>query len=97
MKTLPMLALTMGVMLVSGCATKNGVALDTVGPAPSQLTGNPTKGTLMVYSAYETSADFTMRDPDRQEYSDYKILSSDGEVAQRVTITRAPIFKPRFP
>jgi len=72
--------------LLSGCATgKNGLALNTVGPPLSQPTAaNSTNGTLVVYSAYEVNADFNSRDPNRPEYSDYRILTDDGKLLQRV-------------
>jgi hypothetical protein len=72
--------------LLSGCATgKNGLALDTVGPPlPQPTAASSTNGTLLVYSAYEVNADFNARDPNRPEYSDYKILTSDGKLLQRV-------------
>jgi hypothetical protein len=88
MKTsLTLIAIAAGALL-SGCATgKNGLALDTVGPPPfspaatgSTLTG----GTLVVYSAFKRNADFNALDPNRPEYSDYKILTTDGKLLQRV-------------
>ena len=71
--------------LLSGCATGKNVVLDTVGPAPAQtLSANSNEDTLMVYSAYEVNADFNARDPNRPEYSDYKIFSADGKILRRV-------------
>jgi hypothetical protein len=76
------------VALLSGCATgKNGLALDTVGPPPFPLAATRstlTNGTLVVYSALRRNADFNALDPNRPEYSDYKILTSDGKLLQRV-------------
>ena len=71
--------------LLSGCATGNGLALDTVGPSlPQPAAANSTDGILIVYSAYEVNADFNSRNPDLPEYSDYKILTADGKPLQRV-------------
>jgi hypothetical protein len=73
-------------LLLAGCATgKSGMILDTVGPASAQpVPVGSTDGTLMVYSAYDVNADFNSRDPYRQEYSDYRILATDGKLLQRV-------------
>jgi hypothetical protein len=74
--------------LLSGCATgKNGLALDTVGPPPFQPAASGstlTNGTLVVYSAFRRNADFNALDPNRPEYSDYKILTADGNLLQKV-------------
>ena len=75
--------------LLTGCATSNGnkLSLDTVGPPVSQLatSSSPSaNGTLLVYSAYEVNADFNARDPNRPEYSDYEISTTDGKLLQRV-------------
>jgi hypothetical protein len=80
-----LIVITAGILL-SGCATgKNGTVLDTVGPPLSQpAAANSTNGTLVVYSAYEVNADFNSRDPNRPEYSDYRILTNDGKLLQRV-------------
>lgn len=78
---------TSGVLL-AGCGTGyNELTLDTVGPVPAQaLTAAPPggDGTLVVYSAYKRNADFDSRDPRRQEYSDYRILTADGRPFQSV-------------
>jgi len=73
-------------LLLSGCATsKNGTVLDRVGPAPaSPPFSADAPGTLLVYSAYEVNADFNSRDPHRPHYSNYRILSTDGNLLQRV-------------
>ncbi|HEY1717050.1 MAG TPA: hypothetical protein VGH42_02000 [Verrucomicrobiae bacterium] len=70
---------------LSGCATgKNGTVLDTVGPSLPQPAAISTNGTLVVYSAYEVNADFNARDPNRPEYSDYRIFTTDEKLLQRV-------------
>jgi len=92
------LTLIMAGALLSGCATgQNEVVLDTVGPPLSQRAAtSSTKGMLVVYSAYEVNADFNSRDPDRPEYSDYRIFTLDGKLLQRVhnnsgTILQDPV------
>lgn len=71
--------------LLAGCATANhGLILDAVGPGPATGEGSATNGTLMVYSAYLANADFSMRDPYRHEYSDYRIYTPDGVLLQAV-------------
>lgn len=71
--------------LLTGCATGNGPALDTVGPSlPQPVSATSTDGILVVYSAYEADADFNSRNPDLPEYSDYRILTTDGKLLQRV-------------
>jgi len=86
MKTLIVLtAITVGATL-SGCTTdQTKLVLDRVGPplSPSSPVAS-TSGTLLVYSAYAVNADFNARDPNRPEYSDYKILSADGKLLQQV-------------
>lgn len=73
-------------VLLSGCVSgRSGLALDTVGPIPTQTrAANPADGTLLVYSAYDVNADFNSRDPYRPEYSDYKIYTTFGDLLRRV-------------
>jgi hypothetical protein len=88
MKTYFTLTAILAVALLSGCATgKNGLALDTVGPPPfppAAASSTLTTGTLVVYSAFRRNADFNALDPNRPEYSDYKIFTSDGNLLQKV-------------
>ncbi|MGO8765001.1 MAG: hypothetical protein ACLQSR_07690 [Limisphaerales bacterium] len=81
--------------LLSGCASSNhGLALDTVGPAPSPIVNaNSATGSLVVYSAYEVNADFNSRDPDRPQYSDYRIYSADGKLLRKVHNDSGTIFQ----
>jgi hypothetical protein len=84
--------------LLSGCATGNRLALDTVGPSlPQPPVANSTDGILTVYSAYEVNADFNSRDPDLPEYSDYKILTADGKPLQRVPNNSGTILQDPMP
>ena len=73
-------------VLLSGCVSgKNGPVLDPVGPAmPRSSTPGSSDGTLVVYSAYDVHASFIHRDSRSPVYSDYKILTSDGRLLQRV-------------
>ena len=98
MKTFFVLMLVLAITFLSGCVTgKNGVALGPVGPSPNQpAADNATKGTLVVYSAYEANADFAGRDRRSPEYSDYKIFTNDGKLLQKVhnndgTILQGPV------
>jgi len=98
MKTYFALMLIVASALLSGCATgKNGLALDTVGPPPHQPTAaSSTNGMLVVYSAIRRNADFNALDPNRPEYSDYRIFTTDGKLIQRVhnnsgTILQDPV------
>jgi hypothetical protein len=72
--------------------------LDTVGPVPGQPAAvGSTDGTLMVYSTNEVGADFNSSDPYRQEYSDYRILATDGKLLQRVHNNSGTIFQDPVP
>jgi hypothetical protein len=86
MKYKPLFAVGGLAILLAGCATSpNGMVLQSVGPAPTSI-ANPAApdGSLLVFSAYEVNADFSSRDPHRPEYSDYKILTADGQLQQVV-------------
>lgn len=89
------LALLMTGAFLAGCASpNNGSVLNTVGPAPSSAgNDNSTTGTLVVYSAYEVNADFNSRDPNRPEYSDYRIYTNDGKLLERVHNNSDTIFQ----
>jgi hypothetical protein len=73
-------------LLLAGCATShNGMVLDSVGPAPTSTVNSAVPdGSLLVYSAYEVNADFNSRDAHRPEYSDYRILTANGQLQQVV-------------
>jgi hypothetical protein len=72
--------------LLGGCAvSQRGMVLDPVGPAPAfSRTQGTTRGTLKVYSAFQTNADFNKRDPYRREYSNYAVYSPAGKLLQVV-------------
>jgi hypothetical protein len=63
--------------LLEGCAGMRGdLVLDTVSPSPApSIQSNSSPGILIVYSAGKVNADFNSRDPNRREYSDYRILN----------------------
>ncbi|MGA3268703.1 MAG: hypothetical protein ABSE16_18015 [Verrucomicrobiota bacterium] len=100
MKTLfTLIVITTGALL-SGCATGNGLTLDTVGPPlpqPTAASSTSTNGTLVVYSAFRRNADFNSRDHYRQEYSDYKIFSPNGKLLQRVHNNSGTILQDAVP
>jgi hypothetical protein len=64
---------------------RSDLVLDTAGPTPGQpapAASGP--GFLIVFSAGKVNADFNSPDPNRREYSDYKILDSDNKLVKRV-------------
>jgi len=90
-----LVVLLMAGALWAGCASPNNdPVLNTVGPVPS-IAGNDhsATGTLVVYSAYEVNADFNSRDPNRPEYSDYRIFSDDGKLLEKVHNDSGTIFQ----
>ena len=95
MKTiLTLMAIVAGVVLTSCASAKDGLTLATVGPVPARAGGGSTgSGTLVVYSAYEVSADFNSRDPNRPEYSDYRIYAADGRFLRKVRNDSGTIFQ----
>lgn len=89
MRALFHLILISAAILLAGCAisTRSNLVLDTVGPPMSQptMSSSPSAtGSLLVFSAFRSNADFNARDPYRQEYSDYEIFTADGKRLQRV-------------
>ena len=77
---------------------KSGLVLDTAGPMPAQNAAkSPGFGTLLVYSANKVNADFNSPDPNRREYSDYKILSADGKLVRNVRNVTRDIFEGPVP
>jgi hypothetical protein len=80
------LILVLAGILFAGCASFNsGLVLNTAGPEPGQTAStNSGPGTLTVFSAYKVNADFNSIDPNRREYSDYRILDSDRKVVKWV-------------
>ena len=72
--------------LLAGCAgMRSDLVLDTAGPMPGQAAPAASgPGFLIVFSAGKVNADFNSLDPNRREYSDYKILDSDSKLVKRV-------------
>jgi hypothetical protein len=73
-------------ILLAGCATgKSGIVLAPVGPPTPQIApSGADTGTLTVFSAFEVNADFNSSDPNRSEYSNYRIYSNDGKLLKFV-------------
>jgi hypothetical protein len=95
MKLLLATSVLAGTAFLSGCASHGpGLVLDPVGPPPFASTGAGSTGVLIVYSAYEQGAEFNSPYY-RRQYTDYKILATDGELLQPVhndsgTLIEAP-------
>lgn len=83
------IALVMIPTLFLGCtSTKGPLVLDPIGPAPHAPLADGLKGSLVVYSAFEAAPDLN-RSPYRNRYTDYRVLSADGEhLIQVVTNNR---------
>ena len=81
--------------LASGCSSHTPpLVLDPVGPAPFSCAVAGSTGTLVVFSAFEQGADFNSQ-LYRRHYTDYRILSADGNRLQMVrndsgTLLEAP-------
>ena len=69
---------------LSGCVSRGpGLVLDPVGPPPLPAAVTGSSGSLRVFSAFEQGADFNSP-AYRRQYTDYKILSTDGNLLQTV-------------
>ena len=94
MKTYFALLLVVAGLAASGCASnRNELTLDAVGPSARPMEGNSPLGILVVYSAFKRNADFNSPDPNRQEYSDYRILTADGHLLRRIHNNSGTIFQ----
>ena len=95
MKLLFVTSFAVGTTFLWGCASHGpGLVLDPVGPPPGASVGAGSTGILMVYSAYEQGAYFNSPYY-RRQFTDYKILSTEGELVQSVhndtgTLVEAP-------
>ena len=70
---------------LTGCASDSNQAnIEPVGPKPAATVNPGDNGTLIVYSAFATDADFYNRNPYGRRYTDYKILATDGHLYQKV-------------
>ena len=71
MKSIITFVLLAAGFLLSSCASyERGLVLDPVGPPPIRSVTVGSKGSLVVYSAFDVHADFTGVDPDRHRYTD---------------------------
>jgi hypothetical protein len=86
MKMTPILMTALAVAWLAGCASNsNQVTVDTVGPRPQAAMAEASdSGTLIVYSAFDVGADFYNRNPYGRQYSDYRILTGDGKLYEKV-------------
>lgn len=74
----------MAVALFSGCASSEPrLVLDQVGPPSLQPDSAGSKGSLLVFSEISIDMPSSIR-PDHTRYTDYKILSEQGELLQTV-------------
>jgi hypothetical protein len=70
--------LALSLAAVVGCASpKKQLVLDPIGPGPHSGATNGAQGSLVVYSAFDPTADLN-RSPYRRRYTDYQVLSADG-------------------
>ena len=70
--------------LLSGCAApRSGLVLAPVGPSVSESAPITSPCTLVVFSAYDPLAHFN-RLPERYVFTDYTILSDNGQLLQKV-------------
>ena len=84
MKALISASLLVVAALGAGCVSQpRGLVLDPIGPPDSQSPGVGTNGTLVVFSAFDTHADFNDL-PYSRHYTDYKITYHDGKLVQTV-------------
>ena len=77
-----------GISLICGCAFRDrpsgALVHDAVGPSQIQSKGTASGGTLVVYSAPDPQAHFS-GSPYHAYYSDYQILSEQGNLIRKVT------------
>jgi hypothetical protein len=70
--------------LVAGCVSpQHRLVLDPIGPPDSPLAAAGSNGTLVVFSAFDSHADFNDL-PYLRHYTDYKITDPGGKLAQTV-------------
>jgi hypothetical protein len=77
-------SLLVAVVTVAGCAApQHALVLDPIGPPESQSVGAGSNGTLVVFSAFDSHADFNDL-PYLRHYTDYRITRQDGKLVQTV-------------
>jgi hypothetical protein len=79
----PVMLIIFGALLAGCAGMRSDLVLDTAGPTPAPTAQSTSgRGTLIVYSACKVNADFNSRDPNRREYSDYRILDRDRKLLE---------------
>jgi hypothetical protein len=80
------LAPLLAAVLFAGCAsTRDSLVLAPVGPPPDMAAASASTGSLVVFSAFERNAPLPPGPDYRRRYSDYRILSADGQLVQTVS------------
>jgi hypothetical protein len=70
--------LVLALAALVGCASPKGsLVLDPIGPGPHSGSTNGAQGSLVVFSAFDPTPDLN-RSPYRRRYTDYQVLSADG-------------------
>ncbi|HEY4415273.1 MAG TPA: hypothetical protein VGO57_06240 [Verrucomicrobiae bacterium] len=85
MKKACLFSLLFAGVILTGCATgQRDLTLDPIGPAASQPSVASADGMLTVFSGFKVNANFNNPDPNRREYSNYKVYGNDGTLLQLV-------------
>jgi hypothetical protein len=81
-----LMSLAAAAVLFAGCAstTHSPLVLDPVGPPSAQPAAPAGQGLLVVFSAFDVHADFEAANPYQRHYTNYKILSPDGQLVRAV-------------
>lgn len=83
---------------LTGCASDSNQAnIQPVGPRPAATANPDDNGTLIVYSAFATDADFYDRNPYGRRYTNYKILTADGRLYERVQNNNGTLMQDALP
>jgi hypothetical protein len=83
---------------LTGCASdSNQTSIETVGPKPVGPANPSDNGTLIVYSAFATDADFYNSNPFGRRYTNYKILTADGHLYERVQNNNGTLMQDALP
>ena len=71
-------------ILISGCLSRpRNLVLDPIGPPSTGRVGSGSDGTLVVFSAFDSSPRFGPR-PYHRRHTDYQILSPSGQLLRAV-------------
>jgi hypothetical protein len=83
-------SLLVAASLLAGCVSQpHGLVLDPIGPPNPQLAGAGSRGTLVVFSAFDPHGDFNDL-PYLRHYTDYRIVSADGTLQQSIHNSNGP-------